>query len=139
MSHGDLYKDGFGHTKHHEKEPEFDPSEKVPAWANVLCHQLALLIREVRNMKQSTTDLINATNALIDNSANVDAAIDALVAASSNEDETAVTAAVEKLKSLKSDQNTHLAKLVAAVPAAAAAPADTAPVAVNPVPQPPVA
>lgn len=133
MSHGDLYKEGFGHTRHHEKEPEFDPSEKVPAWANVLCHQMALLIKEVRNMKQSTVDLIDATNALIDNQAKIDAAIDEAAAGQDAEDETAVAAAVDKLKSLKTDQNTHLSKLVAAVPAAAAAPADTAPVTVNPV------
>ena len=108
--------------------PRFNVGERVPSHIEVLYQQMALLIREVRKMRQSTTDLIEATNGLISNSAKVDKAIDDLVAAMAGDDEAAVTAQVNVLKGLKTDQDTHLAGLVSAVPAVAQAPADASPV-----------
>jgi hypothetical protein len=83
-------------------------------------------------MKQSTTDVVNAVNDLIANAAAVDKALEALVEAQSNEDDTALEAAVTQLVDLKKDQDDHLTKLTAAVPPVVAAPADPAPVEITP-------
>lgn len=129
--HEDLLRQGFGHSKRHEKIPEFDPSERVPAWANVLCSQMALLIREVREMKQSTTDLIAATNDLVSNDAAMEKAVDDLVAAQASGDDAAVETAVGQLKTLKANQSSHLAALVTAIPPVVAAPTDPASVTIG--------
>jgi len=117
----------FIHEQFHELRSRF----QVPPWAVLLYQQQALLIREVRNMKQSTIDMVNAVNGLIDNSAKVDAAIDELVASQSSDDEQARVDAINKLKGLKEDQDKHLAALATAAPVVVAAPPDTAPVNLN--------
>lgn len=123
MSHDDLYRPGFGHHKELKKKLSNMPSD-VPTWGMLLLEQMALLTEEVLSMKQSTTDLLAAVNALQQNAVKVDQAIDNLASAQADGDETLITGAIQTLKDLKSEQDTHLAKIVAAAPAVIAAPAD---------------
>lgn len=108
--------------------PRFSVGEWVPSYVEVLYQQMALLIREVRKMRQSTTDMVTALNGLIANSALVDKAIDDLVMAQAGDDEAAIKDATDKLKSLKVDQDTHLSGLVSAAPIVVASPVDPTPV-----------
>lgn len=130
-NHNDLLGSGHGHRRHHEPErPEVHI--EVPVWAEVLFEQQELILKEIRDMKQSTSDLIAVVNDLVTNSKAVDEAIDALVEAQAGDDSDAVETAVSNLKSLKSDQDAHLSKLVTAAPVVVAAPADLAPVTIKP-------
>jgi hypothetical protein len=76
------------------------------------------------DMNATTQALVTAVQALSDNSAKVDAAIDQLVAAQQGGDDAAVAQAVTTLQNLKADQDTHLAGLAAAVPPVVTAPPD---------------
>lgn len=129
--HDDLLRKGFGHARRHEPVPEIAPSDRAPPWVNVISNQMALLIKEIREMKQSTTDLIAATNDLVSNDAAMEKAVDDLVAAQASGDDAAVETAVGQLKILKANQSSHLAALVTAIPPVVAAPTDPAPVTVG--------
>lgn len=104
------------------------PSEEVPAWARELGKgilelgtMMALLAKKEDTIMTTADDITTAVQGLVDNSAKVDAAIDALVA--SQGDQTKLAAAVQTLQGLKTDQDTHLGNLVAAQPTGTITPA----------------
>jgi hypothetical protein len=123
----------MGHDEfkfHHPHSHEIaTPSVEVPTWALWLMEQVALLRRDLFNMKQSTQDLVDAFGVLAEKVNELEAAADALKGAQTDgSDEVAVKALTQQLLDKATEVSGHLPTVAAAVPPVVAAPADPSPV-----------
>jgi predicted nucleic acid-binding Zn-ribbon protein len=123
------------HHHHHYDDVPTNPSDvqKMMDMLWAIRDDIAALAERMATMENhimsTTSDLVTAVQALIDNSSKMDDSIDQLANAGS--DQAALQKAVTDLQSLKTDQDSHLAKLVTVAPAVVAAPADSTPVSIN--------
>lgn len=119
--HDDLFGSGHGHRKHHEPEAPAVHIE-VPLWAEVLYEQQELILKELREMKQSTTALVTAFNDL---SAKIDELESLAAQANDADDEAAKTALLKQMTDKIAEVKGHLPTVADTATTVAQAPADT--------------